>query len=81
MPRGRQSMIADHGDAEQEHAVERGIEVLAENDLEPLHVPQQLEAADHDDGREHHADLAAHAAEHDDGEDDGGLDEGEGLSG
>ena len=81
MPRGRQIMIADHGDAEQKHAVERRIEVLAEDDLEPLRMPQRLEAADHDDGGEDDAELAAHAAEHDDGEDDGGFHEGEASPG
>ncbi len=61
----------DHGDAEQQHAIERGIEPFAEDALAGLGMAQRLEAADHDDGRDGDAELAAHAAEHDDGKDDG----------
>src|SRR3989304_5112608 len=71
----------DHGDAEQEHAVERGIESLAENALQAFGMAKRLEAPDHDDRRDRHAKLASHAAQNHDGEDDGGFDEGETFGG
>ena len=67
--RGNASHVAEKYLQLARDAQSSGDPVLAENDLQPLHVAQQLEAADHHDGRQHDADLAAHAAENDDGKD------------
>ena len=56
-----------------------GSKVGAENCFEEIELAQDLGAADHDDGGDHDADLAAHAAEHDDGEDGRRFEEGEGF--
>src|SRR5947209_2898154 len=55
-----------HGDADDQHAVLRRIEVLAENLLQEIELAQNLRAADDDDSRECDAELRAAAAEHDD---------------
>ena len=69
----------DHGDAEQQHAVERGIEALAENALQPSVWRSASKPPTMTMAAMRHAELAAHAAQNDDGEDDGRLDEGETL--
>src|SRR6185369_1121236 len=68
-----------HGEAEQHHAVLRRIEGGPEDLLEEIEFAHNFGAADHDDGGNRHADLAAHAAEHDDGQDRRRLQEGEAL--
>src|SRR6476469_10050901 len=68
-----------HGDAEQQHAIERGIEVRTENEPQTLRVAHRLEAAHQNDGGKRYPDLAAKTAEHNDGENRCRLHEGEGL--
>ena len=67
----------DHGEAEEDHAVQFRREVGAEDMLEELHFAQRFRAADHDDRRNRNTRQRTHAAENDDGEDDRGLEEDE----
>ena len=69
----------DHGDAEQQHAIERGIEVWTENEPQTLRVAHRLEATHQNYGGKRYPDLAAKTAEHNDGENRCRLHEGEGL--
>src|SRR2546421_3491472 len=49
-----------HGEAEDQHAVLRRIEVVAEDVFQEIELAHDLRAADHHDGRNRDADLAAH---------------------
>src|ERR1700733_16192760 len=66
-----------HGEAEQQHTVLGGVEGRPENVLEEIKLAQEFGAADHQDGGDGDADLAAHTAEYDDAEHGSGLNEGE----
>ena len=68
-----------HAEAEQQHAILRRLEIGAEHLLEPVELAQDLGAADHGEGGDGDADLAAHAPQHDDRQHHGALHEGEGL--
>ena len=56
-----------------------GSKVCAEDLLEEIEIAHDLGAADHDDGGDGDADLAAHAAQHHDREDGRRFQEGEGF--
>src|ERR1700733_831778 len=66
-----------HGKAEQQHSVLGRIEGGPENLLEEIKLTQEFGAANHQDGGNGDADLAAHTAEDHDAEDGCRLDEGE----
>ena len=65
-PAGTPQHDSHHARAETQHAV-------------LLHLAERLRQSDDQEGRDHHADLAAHAAEHDDRQDHRRLHEGEAL--
>src|SRR5947209_5184060 len=66
-----------HRDADDQHAVLRRIELLAEEALQKIELAQNLRAADDDSGGKRDAELRAAATEHDDRKNRRAFDESE----
>ena len=66
-----------HGESNSSMRYWVGSKVGPKKSAEEIELAHDLGAADHRDGRDRHADLAAHAAEHNDRQDGGRLQEGE----
>ena len=68
-PRGSQIMISTMAKPNSSMRYWVGSKSWPEDQLQEIEFAHDFGAADHDDGGDRDADLAAHAAEHDDGED------------